>query len=168
MQRIVLFLVIAFNTSCYGQAIFIDTTATSKLISEIDNLENTNPNYGKIIIWKYQHHELKIFYEVSVDTLSGQIYKFDYLNLTEYWKDTTLERTSYYLDSNQFVAIVVRTYYNKQLLSFQCNYIKTENDDIKMIIPVHHSTCLNLEKIKYEINEIRIALVSVKKHLNKK
>ena len=156
MQRTFIILGIFLNAICYGQVIPIDTTLTSKRISRTDNLENTNQNYRYITVRKSMHNETEFYYEIHLDTLSSEIFRCDFVSLTKEPNDTTLERTSYYMDNNQFVAVS------------QCNYIKAENDKLEIVFPVPTSKYLTTDDIKLGLKEIRLLLESLKTHLYKK
>lgn len=168
MQRTFIILGIPLNAICYGQEIPIDTTLASKLISRVDNLENTNQNYRYITVRKSMHNETEFYYEIHLDTLSAEIYKFDFVSLTKEPNDTTLERTSYYMDNNQFVAVVIKNYRNSKLIVSQYNYIKVENDKLEIVFPVPPSKYLTTDDIKLGLKEIRLLLESLKTHLYKK
>ncbi len=78
------------------------------------------------------------------------------------------ERTSYYMDNNQFVAVVIKNYTNGKLVVSQCNYIKAENDKLEIVFPVPTSKYLTTDDIKLGLKEIRLLLESLKTHLYKK
>ena len=168
MQRTFIILGIFLNAICYGQVIPIDTTLTSKRISRTDNLENTNQNYRHITVRKSMHNETEFYYEIHLDTLRSEIFRCDFVSLTKEPNDTTLERTSYYMDNNQFVAVVIKNYTNGKLVVSQCNYIKAENDKLEIVFPVPTSKYLTTDDIKLGLKEIRLLLESLKTHLYKK
>ena len=168
MLKLVLTLVILAKTTCYGQKLPIDTVSPFNIILRIDSLQKANVNCGSIIIWKHGHNETDFYNEFFLDTLSQQIFKCDYVELTKDPNDTILRKTSFYLDSNHFVAVVFREYRNSQLIISQRNYLVTEDGEVKNVYPTPMSKNILDDDIKYRAKDVWFMIEPLKRHLRSK
>jgi hypothetical protein len=155
-------------TICDGQTIAMDTFRAKKAMARIDSLEHVTAALGDIIVRKYLHNETTVNHEFLLDTLSQQIYRCVYIRLTEDLNDTVMERSSFYVDGNNFIAVMIQLYRNGKEIFSAVNYLSMQNGEIKNISPNPTSKIYTSEDIKYQAKDLWPGIESLKEWFRRK
>ena len=168
MRKAVFLFLLFFSTICDGQTHAIDTLRAQKAIATIDSLKHVNIALRGIIVRKYLHNETTVNHEFFLDTVTQQIYRCAYIQLTEDLHDTVLERSSFYVDGNNFIAVLFQRYQNGKEIFSEVNYLNMQNGEIQHIFPNPSSTFFTSDDIKYQARDLWQGIESLKEWLRQK
>ena len=172
MQKTFLILLASLCTGlCKGQFTTTDSLKIKAVVSLVDSAEKSNVTLSRYIVRKYMHNETKVDYEFLLDTTTQEFYKCDYVSRTlQSSKDTTLEKLSFYVYSNQFVALKYQELQNSKESKAEIFYLVSDNGKVQNIYPVKGSGTkpLPLDEIKNKATELWLGAEALKELLSKR
>jgi hypothetical protein len=156
---------------CKGQFTTTNTLKINAVVSAIDSAEKANATLSRYIVRKYMHNETKVDYEFLLDTSTQHIYKCDYVTRTlQNSKDTILEKFSFFVYSNQFVALRYQELQNNKVVNTQIFYLESDSGKVQKTYPVKGlgTKALTWDEINYKATELWLGAEALKEMLSKR